>query len=332
MKNNGIEQKTAEAIWELFPPFAKYGFNRSHAACYALIGYRTAYLKAHYTIEFTTALFNADSGDVERIAFLINEAKKMNVSVLPPDINASFVDFAPEGKSAIRFGLLSIKNVGANVVEAIIQERFKAGPFQNFSDFINRVLHKDLNKKSLESLAKAGVFDSLNIERGQLLANIDEILSFSQNLKKSQTLSQNSLFGLDYSSNGALQLKPATSASTKEKLQWEKELVGLYISEHPLNGHERKLLMNKVKPIKELKTIKISPAKNGNGLYRIAGVLTSIKKITTKNGQPMIFAKIEDLNDNVEIVVFNDTLVKNPALWQENNVLIVEGRLSSKDN
>ncbi|PIV31812.1 DNA polymerase III subunit alpha [Candidatus Wolfebacteria bacterium CG02_land_8_20_14_3_00_37_12] len=329
MKKNNIEQKIAEAIWELFPPFAKYGFNRSHAACYALIGYRTAYLKAHYTIEFTTSLFNADSGDVERIAFLINEAKKMNVSVLPPDINASFVDFAPEGKSAIRFGLLSIKNVGANVVEAIIQERFKAGPFQNFSDFINRVLHKDLNKKSLESLIKAGVFDSLGFERGQLLANIDEILSFSQNLKKSQTLSQNSLFGSDYSSNGVLQLKPATSASTKEKLQWEKELVGLYISEHPLNRHERKLLMNKVKPIKELKTIKITT--NG-GLHRIAGVLTSIKKITTKTGQPMIFAKIEDLSDNVEIVVFNDTLVKNPELWQENNVLIVEGRLSQKDN
>ena len=330
MKKNGIEQKIAEVIWELFPPFAKYGFNRSHAACYALIGYRTAYLKAHYPIEFTTALFNADSGDVERIAFLINEAKKMDIAILPPDINKSFADFIPEGKSAIRFGILSVKNVGANVVEAIIQERFKNGPFQDFSDFINRVLHKDLNKKSLESLAKAGVFDSLNIERGQLLANIDEILSFSQNAKKSQISSQNSLFGSGYSPTGILRLKPATAASTKEKLQWEKELVGLYISEHPLKRHAQKLLINKVKSIKELKTIKANG--NGNGFHRIAGVLGGIKKITTKNGQPMIFARMTDLEDNMEIVVFNDTLVKNPALWQENNVLIVEGRLSSKDN
>jgi DNA polymerase-3 subunit alpha len=308
--------------------------HNSHAACYALIGYRTAYLKTHYPIEFTTALFNADAGDVERIAFLINEAQKMNLLVLPPDINKSFVDFAPEGKSAIRFGLLSIKNVGANIVEAIIQERFRRGPFQNFTDFITRVLHKDLNKKSLESLIKAGVFDSLDVERGRLLANIEEILSFSQGAKKSQTSSQDSLFGTNYSPTGVLNLKLATAASTKEKLRWEKELVGLYISEHPLNRHAQKLLSNKVKPIKELKTAKIANGnnRNGNGLYRIAGVLTSIKKITTKNGQPMLFVKIEDLNDNMEIVVFNDALAKNPTLWQENNVLIVEGRLSSKDN
>ena len=336
MIKNNIDQKTAETIWELFPPFAKYGFNRSHAACYAMIGYQTAYLKANYPVEFVTSLFNADSGDIERIAFLINEAKKMNIAVLPPDINASFVNFIPEGENAIRFGLLSIKNVGANIVEAIIQERLKGGMFQNFSDFINRVLHKDLNKKSLESMIKAGVFDSLNLERGMLLANLENILAFSQGMKKSQSSSQNSLFGADYS-KGNLELKSAPAAQTKEKLQWEKELVGLYISDHPLNRHEMRLRENKVRSIKELKSLPAQPNQNysqtsGNNFYRIAGVLGNIKKIITKNGQPMIFAKIEDLNDNMEVIVFSDTLAKNPALWTENNVLIIEGKLSYKDS
>ncbi|KKR89284.1 MAG: polymerase III alpha subunit protein [Candidatus Wolfebacteria bacterium GW2011_GWA2_42_10] len=337
MLKNGIEQKTAEAIWELFPPFARYGFNRSHAVCYALISYQTAYLKAHYPVEFMTSLFNAESGDVERISFLIDEAKKIGVQVLPPDINKSFVNFAPEEKN-IRFGLLAIKNVGAAVVEAIIEERIRNGSFQNFADFLNRARHKDLNKKSLESSIKAGVFDSLDIERGALLSNIEEILAFSQNARKAAISSQNSLFGSDYAI-ASLKLKPAPAASNKEKLLWEKELVGLYISDHPMKEYIDVLKIKKIKPIKEIKTMKdpklfglMSGKKEIGGVYRIAGVITKIQKIVTKNGQPMIFAKIEDSNDNMEVLIFSDTFSKNPALWQENKILIVEGRLSWKDD
>ena len=337
MLKNGIEQKTAEAIWELFPPFARYGFNRSHAVCYALISYQTAYLKAHYPVEFMTSLFNAESGDVERISFLIDEAKKIGVQVLPPDINKSFVNFAPEEKN-IRFGLLAIKNVGAAVVEAIIEERIRNGSFQNFADFLNRARHKDLNKKSLESSIKAGVFDSLDIERGALLSNIEEILAFSQNARKAAISSQNSLFGSDYAI-ASLKLKPAPAASNKEKLLWEKELVGLYISDHPMKEYIDVLKIKKIKPIKEIKTMKdpklfglMSGKKEIGGVYRIAGVITKIQKIVTKNGQPMIFDKIEDSNDNMEVLIFSDTFSKNPALWQENKILIVEGRLSWKDD
>ncbi|MBI5306315.1 DNA polymerase III subunit alpha [Candidatus Wolfebacteria bacterium] len=328
MLKNGIFQKTAEAIWELFPPFAKYGFNRSHAACYALIGYQTAYLKAHYQIEFTTALFNADAGDVERIAFLINETKKTDIKVLPPDINKSFVDFTPEEKN-IRFGLLAVKNVGAGIVEAIIDERFRGGPFEDFTNFLNRVNHKDLNKKSLESLVKAGAFDSLNVERGLILANMENILSFSQSVKKSKLSNQNSLFGSNYQAH-SLKLVSAPPASAKEKFQWEKELVGLYISEHPLSKYAEKLQMNKVKPIKIVKEIK--EGQSGSGILRIAGIVGSIKKINTKTGKPMIFAKIEDLSDNMEVVVFEDTLKKNIGLWTDNNILIIEGRISWRDH
>ena len=323
MKKNGIAQKTAEEIWELFPPFAKYGFNRSHAACYAMIGYQTAYLKAHYPIEFVTSLFNAEKGDVERIAFLIEEAKKLNIKVLAPDINKSFVDFVPE-ENNIRFGLLAIKNVGAAIVEAIINEKMKAGPFKDFADFLNRVLHKDLNKKSLESMIKAGVFDNFNVERGMLLANIENILAFSQSLKKSRFSSQDNLFGSDFV-NGHLKLNPSPPASNKEKLLWEKELVGLYISDHPLNQHLETLKSKNVAAIEKVKNEK------NEGLYRIAGVITKIQKVLTKNGQPMIFAKLEDLNDSMEVIVFHDCLAKNPNLWQENNVIIAAGRLSLRN-
>lgn len=324
IEKNNIKKEIGLQLWEWIEPFASYSFNRSHAACYALIAYQTAYLKVHYPIEFMTSLFNADSGDVERIAFLISEAKKAGITVLPPDINKSYVNFVPE-ENNIRFGLLAVKNVGKAVVEAIIEERLIGGEFQNFADFIRRVLHKDLNKKSLESLIKAGVFDAFKEERGMLLANIDNILSYGQTIKKSALSSQNSLFG-GHITNGFLKLEPAEAATNKEKLTWEKELIGLYISEHPLKQYMQRLLISKVRAISDIKK-----NKNISGIFRIAGVIAKIQKIITKNGQSMIFAKIEDLGDGMEVLVFSDTLNKNPALWKENNVVIIEGKLSWRD-
>ncbi len=326
MIKNGIEEKIAHKIWDLFPPFARYGFNRSHSVCYALIGYQTAYLKAHYPIEFTTALFNSDSGDMERMSFLISEAKKTGIEILPPDINQSFVDFAPEGEN-IRFGLLAIKNVGVNIVEAIIDERQRKGMFMGIEDFLSRIQHKDLNKKSLESLIKAGVFDSLEISRGKLLGNLDEILRYSQNSKKNSKSSQNDLFGGNYIAR--LNLKEYPPVSKKDKLQWEKELLGLYISDHPLNDHKPKLASYKTKPIKEL--LSLEKQKN-NGIHRVAGIITKIQKIITKAGKPMAFAKLQDLDEGIEVVIFSDVFAKNPLLWRENNVVIAEGKISWNSN
>lgn len=333
MVENGIDQKTAKEIWELFPPFSRYGFNRSHAACYAMIGYQTAYLKTHYPIEFMTGLLNADSGDTERIAFLIHEAQKTSIKILPPDINKSFVNFIPEDDNNIRFGLLAIKNVGVNIIDAIIQERQIAGPFADFTDFLTRIVHKDLNKKSLESLIKAGAFDSLGVDRSQLLNNIEEILAFSQNIKKGRNgngqNSQNSLFGADYSIPAFLKINAKNNQiSNKEKLVWEKELLGLYISGHPLDQYLGKINGDNVKTIKKVLENK---GFNGNG-SRVIGVVSKIKRITTKTGQPILFVEIEDKNDSLEIVVFSDTLAKNPAVWQENKVILVGGKLSWRNN
>lgn len=327
MIKNGIPERTAKAIWELFPPFARYGFNKSHAACYALIGYQTAYLKAHYPEEFMAALLNAEVNDIERISFLIQEAKQSGIQILPPDINKSFVSFTPDGEK-IRFGLEAVKNVGTEITRAIIDERTRRGPFKSFEDVLMRIQHKDLNKKSLESLVKAGAFDSLGIERNQALQNMDDILRFANAARKNGGGAQNggSLFG-DTMPAAALKLKPAPPATNAERLTWEKELIGFYLSEHPLTAHAGYLKTMGAKSIAELMSIT-----NERLIVRTAGVVTKLRKIVTKNGQPMIFATIEDTSQKpLEVVVFNSVLEKTAAAWAENVPVIVQGKISPRD-
>ena len=321
---NGVKKEIAEHFWTLIEPFDRYGFNRSHGACYALIGYQTAYLRANYPVEFYTSLFNADAGDVERMAFLITEAKKTGIPVLPPDINKSAARFTPEVKN-IRFGLTAIKNVGENVVGAIVTERQKSGPYKNFSDFLQRVEHKDLNKKSLESLLKCGALDSLGIERNAGLANIEEIISFASTLRKSRQSSQFSLFGSQSFSANALKLKPAAPASSQEKLAWEKELLGLYISDHPLNQHKEKIEKSGSQPIKNLL---VKTDWECGPRPKIAGIVSKVQRVMTKLGQQMVFVKVEDFNDAMEVIVFSDTLQKTLPIWRENNAVLVSGKMS----
>ncbi|HEX4104320.1 MAG TPA: DNA polymerase III subunit alpha [Candidatus Paceibacterota bacterium] len=324
---NGIPEKTARAIWELFPPFARYGFNKSHAACYALIGYQTAYLKANYPEEFTAALLNAEVSDIERISFLIQEAKQSGITILPPDINKSFMSFTPE-EEKIRFGLEAVKNVGTEIARAIIEERTRRGPFKNFEEVLTRIQHKDLNKKSLESLTKAGAFDSLGIERNQALQNMDDILKFANAARRggNGASSGGSLFG-DTMPVATLKLKPVAPATNAEKLTWEKELIGFYLSEHPLAAHGDRLKAAGVRPIAELALIKSDKI-----VVRTAGVVSKVKKIYTKSGQPMIFATIEDAAQTpLEIVVFNSVLEKTAASWVENATVVVQGRISPRD-
>lgn len=326
---SGISKEIAEQFWNLIEPFDRYGFNRSHAACYAMIAYRTAYLRTHYPVEFYTSLLNADAGDVERIAFLVNEAKKAGIAVLPPDVNKSVTSFTPESKN-IRFGLLAIKNLGRNVVDAIVNERQKGGSFQNFVDFLERVDHKDLNKKSLESLLKSGALDSLDIERNAGLNNIEEILKFSSSLKKTRQTNQFSLFAGAKTSLNGLKLKPVKPASSHEKLAWEKELLGLYISDHPLNQYRERITEIGADEIKNLlvHTGDFSPARK----IKIAGFISKIQKFTTKMGHPMAFVKIEDFGDALEVIVFNDVLEKTMPIWKENNIVLVSGKMSWRNH
>jgi DNA polymerase-3 subunit alpha len=324
MVKNEIPEATALAIWELFPPFARYGFNRSHAVCYAWVGYQTAYLKAHYPVEFMTSLLNSDAGDVERASFLIGEAKKGGIEILPPDVNKSSANFTPEGKN-IRFGLAAIKNVGEAIVGAIIAERESGGPFRNLADLLTRVKHKDLNKKSLESLAKCGAVDSFGIGRGTVLGNLEDIVKFGSALKKAASSSQSGLFGS--APPNSLRIKPFPETEVKEKLQWEKELLGLYVSDHPLRAHLPKIQALKTTPIPDA----FKEKSELNRLF-LAGIVTRVQKIVTKKGQPMAFTKIEDMNGAIELIVFPETLTRTNAIWKEGAVVLVGGKMSWKDN
>ena len=328
MIKNGIDKKIAKEIWELFPPFARYGFNRSHAACYAFIAYQTAYLKAHYPIEFMTSLLNISGTDVDRINFLVNEAKHLGIRVLPPDMNTSVKEFAVDGKD-IRFGLTSIKGVGVGVVDAIIDSRNRMGPFLNFTDFLNRIRHRDLNKKSIEAFAKAGVFDSFEIPRADVLENIDDILEFNQGVRKSALSNQSSLFGADSHIN-QLTLKPAKLQIPKsEMLKWEKELLGLYISDHPFSPYHQ-MLKGKISTLSEI----LKTPKNGDRGPRVwvAGIVATIVKYVTKKQKTMYFVTLEDLTDKIELLVFDEAIKRNPNLWVEGKAIAVVGRLSWKND
>ncbi len=326
MIQNGIPEKTAEAIWDLFPPFARYGFNRSHGACYALIAYQTAYLKAHYKVPFMTSLLNISGTDTERITFLVNETKRLQILVLPPDVNASFQTFTVEG-SNIRFGLTAIKNVGSNIVDIIISERNQGGPFTTLPEFLSRIQHRDLNKKSLESLIKCGVFDSLGVERGLLFQNCEELLKFNQAAKKMNGSSQTNLFGSAIP-HSSLRLKEIDPIPRVTQLMWEKELMGLFLTAHPFSTFLERL-KGKVKTIQEALQLPRSGGRSESVL--LGGVVGEVKKINTKKGDAMIFVRLEDATSDTEVIVFPETYRKYAAIFEVNKAIVVRGIFSSKN-
>jgi DNA polymerase-3 subunit alpha len=327
MIRNGIDKKSAEEIWDLFPPFARYGFNRSHAACYAMISYQTAYLKARYPVEFMTSLLNISGTEVERVNFLVNEARRLGIKVLPPDINQSFQDFTADGGN-IRFGLLAVKNVGANIVNIIIEERGRGGEFTNITDFLSRIKHRDMNKKSLESLIKSGSFDSMGLERGQALENIEELLKFNQAAKKLASSNQSSLFGSGSATLVSLRMRPAKPASKNATLAWEKELLGFYLTDHPFSAYSGKF-GSAVKTIREIQNAPHTEDAIGSRT-KTAGVVSNVHKILTKKGDPMLFVLIEDTTSSMELLVFPRVFEKTQTLWEEGRVVLASGRTSWK--
>lgn len=324
---NKIEKKIAEKVFDFIEPFAGYGFNRSHAACYALIGYQTAYLKAHFPAEFMAALLTSDQNDIDRVAIEVDECKILGLEVLPPNINESFEDFSviigEDGIERIRFGLNAIKNVGSVVAHEIVEERKRNGKYKNLTDFIERVKTKDLNKKSLEALAKVGALDEFG-ERNDFLESTEEILNFSKNVQKNSNSNQVSLFGEDISYKPEIRLKKADPAQNSQKLKWEKELLGLYVSEHPVSEYSEYLRKNAM-PIGQLEKKMV-----GNKI-RIGGILNKVKKIYLKSQKEMLFAEIEDTSGKIEILVFPKILEATGSLWEEERLILAEGSLSDKD-
>jgi len=325
---NRIEKKTAQEVWKTWEAFAQYCFNKSHAACYALIAYRTAYLKAKYPAEFMASLLTADLDNMDRIAIEIDECNQLGIEILPPDVNESFGRFAVVKESLgtdhpkIRFGLSAIRNVGDSVAKAIIAERKANGNFDSLEDFLKRCTNRVLNKKSIEGLIKSGALDRFG-DRNLLNENIDKMIFFLKEIEKDKNSTQAALFA---SAGPVLQMREVEEEISKAQvLSWEREFLGLYVSEHPYKIFENELSQVSTKLIeaKKLQT-------EGQPV-RIAGVITNIKKILTKKGDPMLFVKIEDAICSIELLVFPKIYQDTLNLWEEEKVLIVEGKFSLKD-
>jgi len=325
MAKKGIGKEVAQKIWEWMLPFARYGFNKSHSTAYAAIAYQTAYLKAHYPLEFMAALLTSEKAEVERIGFLISECKKMGIEILPPDINESFRNFTVVPReNKIRFGLLAIKNVGTNIVDAIIRERNEGGNYLSIQDFVSRIESKDLNKKSLESLIKTGAFDKLE-ERNKLLQNLENILEWNRETKKAKLQCQRSLFneqnGVPLNCN--LLINQAELASNTEKLAWEKELLGLFVTSHPLDGFKK--VFERVLPISRISR------ESAGRLVRTGGIIGKIKKVITKMGKPMLFINLEDQQDRIEVIAFPGIIERNPTVFQENKIVMISGKVDNRE-
>ena len=323
----GLSRQDAQKLWAQIQPFADYSFNKAHATCYAQISYWTAYLKSHYPEAFMAALMTSDYDDTDRLAIEISECQHMGLTVMPPDVNESFLEFAivPDTK-AIRFGMLAVKNVGTNAVEEILRAR-EAGQFISLEDFLSRVDYHVVNRKAMESLIKSGGFDRYG-DRSTLLHNLDLILAFAARSQKQANSGQTDLFGtanVEIIEKPKLELAvPTSQPNQRERLLWERELLGLYLSQHPLESY--KLFL-------EEQTISINTlkAEHDNKSVTIAGVINEIREITTKNGQKMAFVKLADLTGEIEVVLFPSSYQQTLGLWERDTIVLIRGKVNAHD-
>ena len=323
MEIGGLTEKQTKELWDQIETFAAYGFNKAHAASYGRIAYLTSYLKANYPVLYMTAVLIADQGDTEKIAGMVAECARMKIEVLPPDINESFEDFATVGKeSRIRFGLTTIKNFGEGIAQAIITERKRTGEFTSLEDFLNRITDKNLNRKSLEALIKAGALDAF-AERGQMLDNLDALVKYNKELAK-ESKDQVSLFGAEMHA-GALKMMDAPKMTPEDMLRFEKELLGLYISGNPLDPFKEKLAKHTMK----ISNIKEDPYEGRT--ITIGGIISEIRVIQTKKGDDMAFVKIDDMTEMMETVVFPKSYEKFRELFEVDTCLVAVGKLSLRN-
>jgi DNA polymerase-3 subunit alpha len=332
---NGVPKQVIEKFWKDLLGFADYCFNKSHSACYGMTSYWTAYLKAHYPSAFMAALMTSDYDDIDRIAIEIAECKHMGIKVLPPDVNESFHEFAvvpdadnPDNrKSPIRFGMDAIKNVGSGAVDEIIRAREEKGDFEALEDFISTINTRQVNRKALESLVKAGALDCFG-DRNTLLHNLETIMAYGQRLAKERASGQTDLFGNvteDIAAKPTLKLDPpAVRHNPHELLIWERELLGLYLSQHPLQAYsdllaEQTIPLNTLKPEFDTKPV------------TVGGVVVDMREILTKNGQKMAFVKIEDEFGEVELILFPSVFQQTLGLWERDHIIIARGKVSAKD-
>ena len=331
---NGIDKESANKIFDEMAEFAKYAFNKSHAAAYSVVSYRTAYLKTYYPEEFMAATLNSFLGNLDKVPIYIYECKRLNIGILKPDINKSFTKFTVQDKK-IRFGLGSIKNVGISAIETVISEREKNGEFKSFTDFCERIQSGTVNRKCIECLIKAGCFDEMNQTRATLLASYERILDTINNQGRNSMANQVTMFDLVQPEETVkYQYTVLKELDERELLAQEKEMIGIYISGHPLEKFkeaiQRQTNINSIQ-IKDLNGENAGKFKDGQNV-KYAGTITSVKKKYTKRNTIMAFVTVEDLYGSAEIVVFDSVFSRCDNILVEENIVIVEGRLSIKED
>ena len=324
-ENNGIKKKKAEEIFSLIEKFAQYGFNKSHSTAYAYIAYQTAWLKVHYPAEFMSANLTSEMRNIDRVVVLINECKKMGIEVKAPDLNISFEDFRPIDKQSISYGLNAIKNVGSKALETIIEERKKNGPYETIFDLCARVDQQKVNKRVLESLIMSGSLDSIQGSRSEQFLSVDDAIKYGQQIQNQTNLNQVDLFGSLEAQNSLIKtpvLQSAQGWSEKESLKKEAEVLGLYVSGHPLLEHSVDL--------EEFTTISFEESQeiSKNDTVTIGGMITRIVKRFDRRNRQMAFFEMDCLGGHAEIVVFSDCFATYGHLIEEESVVFIRGKLS----
>jgi DNA polymerase-3 subunit alpha len=322
--DNGMSEQKAELLWTLIEPFAAYGFNKAHAASYGRVAYQTAYMKANFPVEYMSAVLTADSGDTEKIYAIIHECERMGIDVLPPDINESFADFSVvPGTQTIRFGLTTIKNFGAGIAEVIIGERKAHGHFASMQDFLDRIHDRGLNKKSMEALICTGAFDRFE-RRSHLYGNLEVMLSYNKEQVAGKEANQDSLFGA-IAEVGGLTLYPTDKIPLAQKLIWEKDLLGVYVSGHPLDEFE-----DEIKKRSPLSTVK---ADGRQGIPVVtAGMIETVKELITKKGDKMAFVQLATRDESMEMVTFPECFATYREMLVPGTCVAIKGKLNIRND
>jgi DNA polymerase-3 subunit alpha len=331
---NGIDKKEAEKIWEILAKFAEYGFNKSHSAAYAMLSYRTAYLKANFPVEFMAAVLGCELGNSDKVAHFIEEAVSMEISVLGPDVNASLESFAPvidHDAACIRFGLGAIKGVGGGPSHSILEERQKDGPFKDFTDFASRVDPKAANKRVMESLIKAGAFDSLGEDRGTILANLDSIMNEVQELRKDAETGQANMFDMFEIDAPAVSAKKSAPKGPvmplSEKLKYERELLGFYVSGHPMNPYRH--FASAIDTFTGEDWMKME----NREAFRLCGVITGIvRKIARKDNRPWCVLTLATTKDTYSIHAFANCYAEYGPSVEDGKLVLLEGQVMRRQD
>jgi DNA polymerase-3 subunit alpha len=327
VKVGGATKELAEKFWTDLEEFANYCFNKSHAACYALIAYWTAYIKAHYPDAFMAAMMTSDAGDTDRLAIEIAECKRMGITVLAPDVNESYPEFAiVGGENTIRFGLAAVKGVGAALIDDVLADREKNGKFKSVADFARRINSTKFNKKSWEAAIKTGVFDRFGT-RSDLLFNLEKIQAYGSKMQKDAASGQTDLFGAlgEAASVPEPEIVPAPiQATEKEQLMWERELLGLYVSSHPLDKYDAFFE-------EQTHSFDLVTAANDNKVVTVGGLISSVRTILTKSGTKMAFVQLESKNAALEVIVFPNLYMDVGGKLVQDNVVKVTGKINSTD-